>query len=60
MYSHSEKLEFEQAGEYKNLIDSVNKIAQKQKITGSDGEDRDIIAVAGDNMVAVAQVFFVV
>jgi len=59
MYSHSEKLEFEQAGEYKNLIDSVNKIAQKQKITGSDGEDRDIIAVAGDNMVAVAQVFFV-
>lgn len=59
MYSHSEKLEFEQAGEYKNLIDSVNKIAQKQKITGSDGEDRDIIAVATDNMVAVAQVFFV-
>ena len=59
MYSHSEKLEFEKAGEYKNLIDSVNKIAQKQKITGSDGEDRDIIAVAGDNMVAVAQVFFV-
>ncbi len=59
MYEHSERLEFEKAGEYKSLIDSVNQVAQKQKITGSDGEDRDIIAVAGDNMVAVAQVFFV-
>lgn len=59
MYEYSENLEFEKAGEYKALIDSVNQIAQKQKITGNDSEDRDIIAVASDNMVAVAQVFFV-
>ena len=46
MNAASESLEFERAIEYRELISSVRKVAQKQKITDSSGEDRDILAVA--------------
>lgn len=59
MYEASEKLEFEKAAEYRELWNSVKQIAQKQKITHSDGEDKDIIAIAADDRDAVVQVFFV-
>ena len=59
MKKASEKMEFEQAIEYRELINSVKQIAQKQKITSSDMQDRDIIAVAKDESDAVVQVFFV-
>ena len=59
MLEASENLEFEQAIEYRELIGSVKQIAQKQKITNSDGEDKDIIAMASDKEDAVVQVFFV-
>lgn len=55
----SEALEFEKAIEYRGLLNSVNKTSQKQKITNSDGEDKDIIAMACDETDAVVQVFFV-
>lgn len=55
----SEALEFEKAIEYRELLSSVRKIAQKQKITDSSGEDRDIIAVAAEAEDAVVQVFFI-
>ena len=45
--------------EYRDLINSVRQIAQKQKITHTDGEDKDIIALANDDTDAVVQVFFV-
>ena len=48
MLEASEKMEFEKAIEYRELLGSVKKIAQKQKITDSSGEDRDILAVAKD------------
>ena len=38
----SEALEFEKAIEYRELLNSVKKVAQKQKITDSSGEDRDV------------------
>ncbi|MBR4139602.1 MAG: excinuclease ABC subunit C, partial [Lachnospiraceae bacterium] len=44
---------------YRELIGSVKQIAQKQKISNSDGEDKDIIAMANDREDAVVQVFFV-
>ena len=53
------ELDFEKAAEYRDLLDSVKKVAQKQKITSSSMEDRDIIAMARDEKDAVAQVFFV-
>lgn len=59
MQQASENLEFEKAMEYRDLINSVKQIAQKQKITHTDGEDKDIIAIANDDTDAVVQVFFV-
>lgn len=59
MNSASEALEFERAIEYRELINSVKKVAQKQKITDSSGEDRDVLAVASQEEDAVVQVFFI-
>ena len=59
MNAASEEMEFEKAIEYRELLNSVKQIAQKQKITNTDGEDKDIIALAADDVDAVVQVFFV-
>ena len=59
MQEASEKLEFEEAVRYRDLYNSVKQIASKQKITDSDGEDKDIIALAADGQDAVVQVFFI-
>ena len=59
MKEASENMEFEEAIKYRDLFNSVKKIAQKQKITDSDGEDKDIIALALDENDAVVQVFFI-
>ncbi len=59
MQKASEALEFEDAIRYRDLYNSVKQIATKQKITDSDGEDKDIIALACDGRDAVVQVFFV-
>lgn len=55
----SENLEFEEAIRCRDLYNSVSQIASRQKITDSDGEDKDIIALAADENDAVIQVFFV-
>lgn len=59
MQDASEAMEFEKAIEYRELLTSVKQIAQKQKITNTDGEDKDIIAIASDDTDAVVQVFFI-
>lgn len=59
MEEASASLEFERAIECRELINSVQKIAQKQKITDTAGEDRDILALAADKEDAVVQVFFI-
>ena len=59
MEEASEAMEYERAIEYRDLLQSVQKIAQKQKITSQSMEDRDIIAMAKDERDAVVQVFFV-
>ena len=59
MKAASDAMDFEKAIEYRDLLSSVKKVAQKQKITSSNMEDRDIIAMARDDMDAVVQVFFV-
>ena len=59
MNTASANLEFEKAIEYRELLNSVRQIAQKQKITHTDGEDKDIIALAADDRDAVVQVFFI-
>ena len=59
MQEASENMEFEEAIKYRDLFNSVKQVAQKQKITDSDGEDKDIIALASDENDAVVQVFFI-
>ena len=59
MQEASTNLEFEKAIEYRELLNSVRQVAQKQKITQFDGEDKDIIAMAADDRDAVVQVFFI-
>ena len=59
MTEAAEEMRFEQAAEYRDLIDSVRRIGERQKITNSNGEDKDVIALAMDKEDAVAQVFFI-
>ena len=59
MKQASEELNFEEAAKYRDLLNSVQSVSQKQKISDSVGEDRDIIAMCGDENDAVVQVFFV-
>lgn len=59
MQEASDSMEFEEAVKYRDLYNSVKQVAQKQKITDSYGEDKDIIALALDENDAVVQVFFI-
>lgn len=59
MMAASDSLEFEKAIEYRELLTSVQKVAQKQKITDTAGDDRDIIAMASEREDVVVQVFFI-
>lgn len=59
MLAASENLEFEEAAKFRDLYNSVKQVSQKQKITDSDGEDKDVIAVYQDEAEAVVQIFFV-
>lgn len=59
MMQASDEMDFETAIEYRELLNSVKQVAQKQKITSQSIEDRDIIAMARDSEDAVVQVFFV-
>lgn len=65
MQKASEEMRYEDAMEYRDLIRSIEKIGERQKITGYGQEDRDIIAVSMDesedlrDQDAVVQVFFI-
>ncbi len=59
MDGFAERMEYEKAAEYRDLLGSVRQIAQKQKITSFDSEDKDIVALASDGDDAVVQVFFI-
>ncbi len=59
MQAASAQLDFEKAKEYRDLMNSVRQVSEKQKVTNSDGEDKDIIALAKDDRDAVVQVFFI-
>lgn len=65
MQKASEEMRYEDAMESRDLIRSIQKIGERQKITGYGREDRDIIAVAMDesedlrDQDTVVQVFFI-
>lgn len=55
----AQNMQFEEAAVYRDLIDSVRQVTERQKITSGDQEDRDIIAIARKEDEAVVQVFFI-
>lgn len=59
MQQASEELRFEDAVEYRDLIQSIERIGERQKITGHGGEDNDVVAMAMDEEDAIVQVFFI-
>ena len=59
MKAAAEVLDFEAAAGYRDLYNSVRSVAQKQKITDSALDDKDVIALYRDEAEAVVQVFFV-
>ncbi|MBP5762835.1 MAG: excinuclease ABC subunit UvrC [Lachnospiraceae bacterium] len=59
MRAASEEMKFEEAAEYRDLAESVRSVAQKQKITGNVGTDRDVIGMSRDGEDIVMQIFFV-
>ena len=59
MQEASDDMRFEEAARYRDLVESVRSVAQKQKITGNVGTDRDIIGMARDGEDIVIQIFFV-
>ncbi|MBP3351177.1 MAG: excinuclease ABC subunit UvrC [Lachnospiraceae bacterium] len=59
MLAAAENMEFEEAAKYRDLLNSVKQVSQKQKITDSDLEDKDVLALYQDEAEAVVQVFFI-
>ena len=55
----SERLDFERAIEYRELIRSIDAVTERQKVSTIDNDDRDIIGIAVEGSSAVAQVFFI-
>lgn len=59
MHQAAEKMEFEQAGEYRDQIQAIETIMTKQKMTQTDLLDRDVFGYAIENGWMCVQVFFV-
>ncbi len=59
MYEKSSELKFEEANEFKNMILSINKTVEKQKISQNDKVDRDILGFYYDQDDISIQIFFV-
>ena len=59
MMEASEAMAYEKAMEYRDLIRSIQQITEKQKVTSSQMEDKDVIGLARAGNEAVVQVFFI-
>lgn len=59
MQAASEAMQYEEAIKYRDLLESVLNVSQKQKIEDSAQGDKDIVALARDEQDAVVQVFFI-
>ena len=59
MQKASDELEFEQAMEYRDLLKSIERIMDRQKINTYAFEDRDIIAMVQDDKDVVVSIFFI-
>jgi excinuclease ABC subunit C len=59
MNNAAEKLEYEKAALYRNRLNSLKLISEKQKVLTGDGADRDVIGISADENTSGIQVFIV-
>lgn len=59
MMKASEAMEYEKAGEWKELLSNAIKISENQKVEAKQGEDRDVIGMSREGFEAIIQVFFI-
>jgi excinuclease ABC subunit C len=59
MEEASERLDFEQALIYRDLLSRLKSITQKQKMDSETMDDKDVIALAVDGLETVVQIFFI-
>lgn len=59
MKEKAAELEFEEAAEYRDLIESVQHVTGSQRVVKTGGIDRDVIAMARKGSETVVSVFFV-
>ena len=61
MLAASEEMDYEKAIEYRDLLENVRQVAQKQRITDSSSgaNDRDVVAMARDSESVIIQVFYI-
>lgn len=59
MMEASEVMAYEKAMEYRDLLQSIKQITEKQKVTSAQMEDKDVIGLARAGNEAVVQVFFI-
>ena len=59
MKDAADELRFEEAASLRDLVRSVTKISERQKMAVSNGDDTDVLAVAMEEHDAIVQVFFV-
>ncbi|MCR5791432.1 MAG: excinuclease ABC subunit UvrC [Lachnospiraceae bacterium] len=59
MTEASEAMDYEKAIEYRELLENVRQVAQKQRITDSSSDDRDVLAMARDKESVIIQVFYI-
>lgn len=58
MYAASEQLEFEKAGRYRDRIEGIKSLGEKQKIISTGEDNRDIIGVYKSEFESCVQVFY--
>ena len=59
MKKASGEMDYETAAKMRDLMQNVISVTQKQKMESTDGEDRDVLAMALDGTDAVVQVFYI-
>ena len=59
MQKASDAMEYEEAGKWKELMNSAVTVSARQKMEYSPGEDRDVLGLASEGFEAIMQVFFI-
>lgn len=59
MYLAAERMEYEKAASYRDKIESIKALSEKQKVTSSKDDSRDVIGLYSENEESCIQIFYV-